>query len=95
MRVNFSRVFGHGHRPSRVGHCVENEHVPILRGSVPVPRPGGGQRHAGKHTKSDGSAQLNNSGHGTTKTFNTLEKTISIFDVLSQTNLMFWDKVVS
>lgn len=55
------------------------------------PRPSGGQRHTGKHRKNYGSAQLNSSG----QILITLEETISLFDILSQMNLMFWYGVVS
>lgn len=48
---------------------MENECVSILRETVHVTRPSGGQRHAGKHRKGDCSAQVNSSGHGTLKTF--------------------------
>lgn len=74
---------------------MENERVPILRGSVHVPRPGGGQRQAGKHRKSVISVRLNSSNHGTIKTFNASEKNRSLFDVISQMNLVFWDRAVS
>lgn len=67
----FSRMFAHGHGSSCVGGCMENKCVPVLRGPVHVPRPSGGQRHAGKHRKSGSSAQVNSTGQGTLKTFYT------------------------